>query len=205
MKRLILAIFVLGLIAACGKGGDQKTETASQDQKATEPAEGVPGAGTTPPVSMIPEGEGPSEFEKAANGKIRPYFDDKGTKTEIAVAPGDYFDLYVFGEYSELYPMSAAEWKLVLPENVSIMGQTHTDSVIVSMGKWDSDFMMAFQCTPGPKIQLVKYQCKAHEGFTGGKIETTTGDNLNFIGFTMCDATKTLIHGQGGVAELRVK
>ena len=208
MKRFLLAIFVVGLLAACGQSADQQDDTASQDTGQSDAGQSqaqAPGAGTSPPKEMISMDEGLTAFEQAAEAKIRPYFDENATQTEITVAPGDYFDIYVFGEFSTLYPMSAAEYKLVLPENISVMGTAESDSVIITMGKWDTDFMVAFHCAEGPKTWFVKYQCKAHETFTGGEVRTQKGEHLDFIGFTMCDATKTLIRAEGGDAIIHVK
>ncbi len=196
MSRIGVFLLVL-LLASCGGGGDGDTQTASQD---AAPATSERGPGTP----AIPDDE-LSDFDKIVNAHLRPFFDAEGTETEADVAPGEYFDLYVFAEYNTLYPMSAAEYKLVLPQEVSVMGSVQADSTILSLGKHDQDFLIAFHCVTEAKWWVVKYQCKAHEDFKGGTIETTRGDGLDFLGFTLCDVTKTLVRAKGGTAVLKKK
>jgi len=193
MYRFVIILSLLVFLSSCG----QKEEESDTASSASVPA---------PPNSRsaIDAGEF-SEFEKIINGSLKPYFDVAGTQTELEVAPGDYFDVYIFAEFNEAYDVNAAEWKLVLPDEVSIMSVAQTDSVLVSLGKHEEDFMIAFRCLPGPRDWIVRYQCKAHEGFAGGAIETVAGQNLKFIGFTICDATHTEVKGRGGKAELKRK
>lgn len=204
MRRFLLLVVVLVLAAACGKkGGEEQAK-----QTGTEPVAKTTGPGGEPlrgePKSMIREDEF-SEFETIANARIQPYFDAEGTRTELSVSPGERFTLYVFGEYNELYPMSAAEYRLMLPADVTVLSSRNTDSTIVTLGNWDQDFMIAFRCMPGPKALIAAYECMAGESFTGGGVETVKGSDLNFIGFTMCDEERTLIRAKGGKAELGKK
>ena len=189
MYRVIILLFVLVILCACGKTEEEQPPAQAQD---------------TPGRPMIDDSEF-GEFDRLANALLRPYFDETGADTVLEVAPGEYFDLYIFSEYNELYPMSAAEYKLVLPPEVSVMGTVTTDSTILTLGRYDVDFMIAFRCMQGPKNWIVKYSCKAHEEFEGGMIETIRGQNMDFLGFTMCDGAHTLIRGRGGKAELKKK
>ena len=199
MRQVVFVLLIVSLFAACTEKSEEGNETATQGQQglATEDAEGGP-------IEMIPD-EGLSEFEKLAKGYLRPYFDEAGTVTEKALSDGDQFDIYLFAEFDKGFPMSAAEYKLVLPPGVAVMGETKSDSVILTMGNYHDDFLLAFRCSHGPRLWLMKYQCIATDTFEGGTIRTTKGDNLNFLGFTMCDATKTLIGCLGGSAVLSKK
>ena len=185
-------LLVLGLTASCGGAGD---ETAG-DENATQTDEQA--------VQMIPDEEF-SEFEKLANAFIKPYFDENGTQSEKTVKPGDRFDIYVMAEFSTQYSMSAAEYKLNIPEGITVMGSTNSDSTILNLGKYDRDFSIVFRCVSGPWMWLVKYQCFVEDGFKGGVVETEKGADLNFLGFTMCDVQKTMIKAKPGKAVLSVK
>ena len=158
----------------------------------TDAQQGIPDAGL-------------SEFEKSAQGFIRPYFDPDGTVTSMDITPGSPFDVWVFAEFNDAFVMSGAEYKLLLPEGVSILSSAQSDSVIVTLGKPEVDFMVAFHCLDGPKHWLMKYICKADDDFQGGVIKTVQGDNLKFLGFVTCDVSKTEVRATGGWVKLGVQ
>lgn len=194
MRSLLFLVALLCLFAACGGGGDEATETTHGDRTAN-------GQAGDKPIEAIPT-ESQTEMEKLAGAKIVPYFDEAGTQSAKDVEPGENFNVYVFAEFNELTPMQGVEYRLIMPYETFVLGNAHTDSVIVTLGKWDNDIMMVFKCLPGPKSLLSTYFCKAGENFAGGIVETTKGNDRDFMGFTMCDATKTLIRAQGGKANL---
>lgn len=201
MHRLILFLLAVAVLGSCGKGNDQSTQTAQtteQHDHATGQVERPKGK------AMIPDAEF-SEFEEIAAARIRPSFNAEGTDTLKEIAPGDYVDIYVVAEFNELYTMSAAEYRIQLPPGISVMSWAKMDSVVITYGEHDRDFMLAFRCISGPHDWLIKYVCKASEDFAGGEIITLPGANLDFLGFTMCDATRTLVRGRGGKATLGAK
>ena len=219
MRKVIYLAAMVALFAALASCGGQKEEPAESTEAAQhdgddndngqdvakDDAEASPGLSpqtpTGEPITMIPDEEF-SEFEKLAGASLRPYFDEAATQTEISVSPGDYFDMWVIAEFEKTHPMSACEYKLDIPEGIDILGTTHSDSIVITMGKADRDFMAAFRCAHGPKMWVVKYQCKVGDDFKGGKVMTTKGQDLNFLGFTMCDAAKTMIRARPGEATI---
>jgi len=200
MSRIFALLAVLVLIVACDNKG---SNDAGESAQGTGTPGGIP-LETPAGEPMIPDEEF-SEFEKLANAVIRPYFDEKGTVTELAVAPGEQFDLWVFAEFKTTHPMSAAEYKLIVPEGVTIVGSSNTENVRITMGKWHTDFSIAFSCMEGPKHWLVKYICIAEDNFAGGPVRITKGHVQDYLGFTMCDAAKTMIRAKPDNAVLRKK
>jgi hypothetical protein len=182
----------VAVLYSCGGGTDEGTQT---QQTATQTQQRPPGTQAIPDQDF-------SEFENLAAAYLKPYFDEAGTITSKKIEPGERFDVWLFAEFNELYPMSAAQWRIQMPAGTTIMSSLKSDSTIVMLGDAENDFMMAFNCFSGPRIWLMKYVCKASEDFAGGELETLPGNNLNFLGFTMCDATRTLIRGRGGKATL---
>lgn len=192
MKRIIFVSIALWFALSCGGKQDRPAEeakTASEVKK---------------PVQMIPDEE-ITEFERLAKGYIRPYFDANATQTEKTVKAGEAFDLYVVAEFSPLYSMSAAEYCLVLPQGVTVTSSANSDSTILTLGKHEEDFMIAFHCTSGPKFWLVKYGCVAGAGTAGGTVSIEKGRNQGFLGFTMCDEPRTMIRAKPGQAVLKVE
>lgn len=202
MKKFIW-IVVLALVASCGKGDEGSNESSGSTE----------GGGVTmdKPINQGPPGQqgipdaGLSEYEKTAAAFVEPYFDAAGTIRSIDVAPGSTFDLWVVGRFKDPFTMAGAEYKLVLPEGISMLSAMQSDSVIVTMGKHEVDYMIAFSCINAPGDWLMRYTCKTDADFKGGVIETTRGDNLNFLGFVMCDLSKTEIRATGGRAEVHAK
>jgi len=191
MKRILVCMLALWITASCGGKGEKsaKTPPASQENK---------------PVQMIPD-EDFTEFERLAEAYIKPYFDEAGTKSEATVKRGDKFDLYVFGEHSTMYPMSAAEYRLVIPSGITVLSQANCDSTILTLGKHDDDFMIAYRCAPGPKMWLVRYTCLASDSARGGTVGIEKGHTQNYLGFAMCDEQRTLIKAKPGQAMLKVE
>ena len=198
MKRILiltiplcLLTISLWLVASCGG----KTDEAAQERTQT--------AQKKEPIEQIPD-EGLNQFEKLADGYIRPYFDEAAVQTEKTVKPGDMFDLYVVAEYNPQVPMSSANYRLALPEGMSVVASANCDSTILTVGKYDGDFVIAFRCSTGPKMWLVKYICKSDPTFRGGTIEVQQGSGNNYLGFTMCDEQKTMVRAKPGTAVVKV-
>jgi len=199
MKRLLILAIALGLltvslslVASCGGKSEQ---AAQEPAKAPQKKE---------PVQQIPD-EGLNQFEKMASGFIRPAFDQAAEQTEKTVKSGDTFDIYVVAEYNPQVPMSTANYRLALPEGVNVVASANCDSTILTVGKYDDDFVIAFRCSTGPKMWLVRYICQAGPAFRGGTVETQKGGDNQYLGFTMCDEQKSLVRAQGGRAELKVQ
>jgi hypothetical protein len=192
MKRIIFISIALWFAVSCGgrdEGPAQQATKSSLEKKS---------------VQMIPDEEF-TQFERLAQGYIRPYFDANATQTEKTVKAGENFELYVVAEFNPLYPMSAAEYCLVLPEGVTVMSSANTDSTILTLGKHDQDFMIAFKCSLGPKLWLVRYHCVASAGTAGGTVTIERGRIQNYLGFTMCDEQQTMIKAKPGQVTLKVE
>lgn len=196
MVRCIFALLVLGLLGSCS--GEKKPErSAGEEGVATT-------AGQSEAQQAIPSDD-TSEFDRLMQAKITPYFDPEGTVAEKAVAPGEQFDLYLFGEYNEMYPMSAAEFMLALPEGMEILSEAKSDSAVMSVGSYKTDYMMTFRCSKGPKFMMMRYSCRASNTFAGGEIESREGTVHHFLGFTLCDDARTMVKAEPGKAVLTKK
>jgi hypothetical protein len=192
MKRIFVLSVALWLLVSCGEKKDEQKETAAQADLRDKP------------VQAIPEGDF-SEYDRMANGYIRPYFDAECTQTEKAVKPGEEFAFYVGAEYSSEFSMCAAEYRVILPEGVTVLTSVNCDSTILSLGKQDEDFSITFHCTPGPKMWLVKYNCATDQAFGGGEIRTDKGTRMGFLGFSVCDGDFTLVNARPGTAALKAE
>jgi hypothetical protein len=177
---------------SCGGKEEKPKETSAQADPRDEA------------VQAIPQTEF-SEFDKLAGGYIRPYFDAACTVTEKTVKPGDPLEFYVAGEYSREFSMCAAEYRVVLPQGLTVLTSVNCDSTILTLGQHDQDLSITFHCTPGPKMWLVRYNCATDPAFRGGEIRTEKGARMNFLGFSVCDGDFTLVNAKPGKATVKVE
>jgi hypothetical protein len=205
MLRLLIvfvaAVSLVVSLAGCGGGEGDATEehTAHTPDAATD----VQGRPMIPPAS---EDAGPVE-----GVYTNLYFDEAGTITELAVAPGETFDLYLFAEYPKPYIVASAEYRLVLPQGVTIFGHEMFRDRCLTMGTYKKDFAITFECdTPTPgKFYIMKYACRAESDFQGGEIRAAEGVNdkgKGFLGFIACEEPQLRrLRSKGGVATLTMK
>ncbi len=204
MKRLLILIIIIFLGLSCGKS-EEETETQKPGLRARAQERGTAASRGR---EMIPlEKEAPPTIEDTISiaAAIKPYFDEMGTITEKSVSPGESFDVYVIAEYDEDVLMSAAEYRLILPAGVTINEAEETDSVLFRTGFPERDFVIAFRCTPGPRMILVKYLCKAQDNFAGGTVATEPGGDLSSIQCATCDFKPIVVNAEKGSAILKKK
>jgi hypothetical protein len=196
MRKILMALAVLVFTAACGGGDEGETQVADNSTE-TQIAEDRPSR------QGIPD-EDPDDYVNSAEARLFPAFDSAGETAAKSVAAGEVFDIYVIGRFSELFAMAGAEYKMSVPDGITVLGATQTDSVIITMGKPDVDVSIAFRCMQGPGDWISKYVCKVDDGFAGGDVELFEGDNMHFMGFVTCD-NKDQIPARTTAAKLKRK
>jgi hypothetical protein len=203
MFRILVGLMMIAclVVTAAGCGGGEKEEGD------------LPEVTHTP--SKAPEGQSrsmiPEKVEKprtVVNVFLRPYLDEAGELTELAVTPGETFPLYLFAEYKEPYHISAVEFRLDLPEGVQIGTQEKFRERALTMGEVGSDFVLAFQCAPPGKYYVMKFTCHTFEDFEGGEISVTPGVNSqgeSFLGYVACEPETLKLPATGGSVKLTKK
>jgi hypothetical protein len=137
---------------------------------------------------------------------LNPYFDEAGTKTELAVAPGAQFKLYIFAETIEPYSTNAIQYRITLPDGVQILGTDEFEHKSVSTGVPTTNYMLAYDCQPPGRFRLVTYLCQATPEFKGGEVQVLDGllaSGISFVGFVSCEFVE--LRAAGGTATLRRK
>ncbi|MDD3642578.1 MAG: hypothetical protein PHQ19_03840 [Candidatus Krumholzibacteria bacterium] len=84
------------------------------------------------------------------------FFDEKGTQRTLTLAPDQReFDLYVILECPEYMEIAAVEWRIAVPEGVSLVNDRYRQDRVLSMGTMDRGLSERFTpCIAGPKITL---------------------------------------------------
>jgi hypothetical protein len=205
----VRAIFVV-LVAAVGLGvcGCSKKEPAQQES-ASKPQTEAQGMmpkvdSTTASSEAVPMNDVP---ETPVDGlSLDPFFDEAGSKTEIAVKAGEQFKLYIMAHTVEPYPTGSAQLRLQLPPGVNVLYTIETDHKLSSLGKYDFNYMIAYDCTPPGRFVVVSYVLVADKDFKGGKVEVLPGflsDNATFLGFATCEFIE--VRASGGTATIKLK
>ena len=202
MLRLLVgvlaAVCLVLPLAGCGGGGEEGNSAAN-----TPTAKPAPQGQSRP---GIPQKE--VEPEIVVGVEINPYFDELGAATQMGVAPGEQFTLYVFAQYDEPYHVSATEFRFDLPEGIRILDETKFGDRVISMGEREIDYVMAFECKAPGKFFLIKYLCVVEEGFKGGEVTMLPGVNAQgkaFLGMVACQPETRRLPAKGGTAKLTRK
>jgi hypothetical protein len=202
-----LFFWAILLIAAVGCGGkDAPDEQAAGGQDAPASAHSqLPPADVTskPGDPMI----GDDTQQYPVEGLfLSPYFDEEGTKTDLAVAPNSQFRVYIFAETTDPYSTNAIQYRVDFPDGVQVLGTDEFEHKSVSMGGYGENYMLAYDCQPAGRFRVVTYLCSAGPGFKGGEIRMQDGlpaSGIAFLGFVSCEFVE--LRATGGVATLTVK
>lgn len=193
MQRFALFVLICVLFVGCGE--KQNQETPTRGRRVSPP--------NATPIPRLSEGPSVSPIEGVT---IEPAFDEAGEVSELAVAPGEMFAIYVVG-FNRHEPTTAAQYRMVLPEGVRVLGEEHMARKRVTLGKWDGNFMIAYNCIDAEKpFWISRYNCLAEESFSGGTVETAIGvprEGKAFLGFSTCEHRE--MAASGGTAQLKRK
>jgi len=200
----VRAFFViLTVVCGCSKKEAAHQETAGKTE--TEAQGMMPKVdSTTSSSEAVPMNDVP---ETPVDGlSLDPFFDEAGTKNEIAVKAGEQFKLYIMAHTVEPYPTGSAQLRLQLPPGVNVLYTIETDHKLSSLGKYDFNYMVAYDCTPPGRFVVVSYVLQADKDFKGGKVEVLPGflsDNATFLGFATCEFIE--VRATGGTATIKLK
>jgi hypothetical protein len=199
---LVCAVLLIGVVG-CAKD-EAPAEQAAADEPGTIAGQLPPADVTSQPGdAMI---EDPGQVFPVEGLYLNPYLDDAGTKTELAVKPGEPFQLNIFGETVEPYSTNAIQYRIALPAGVILMGTNEFEHKSVSTGDPQTNYMLAYDCQPAGRFRLATYFCRVDENVTGGEVRLLEGlpaSGINFIGFVSCEFVE--LRATGGTATLTLK
>lgn len=183
MYRLFLSMVVMLLIAGCsGESADSDSAggDASIPSSDTEPAEGT---GTQRIPDEVPPATSTEGIELALYG------DESGSVTELAVTPGETFDIYMMALVEGTIRISAAQYRLELPDGITIFAEHKIIDRSMTIGDALENFNIAFRCVDPGIIALMRYTLESSDDFSGGEISVLEGippDSPAFRGIVTC-------------------
>lgn len=201
----MLFVVVVGL-GVCGCSKKEPAQQASNDTSKKTEAQGMMPKvdSTTTSSEAVPMSDTP---ETPVEGlTLQPFFDEAGTKNEIAVGVGEQFKLYIMAHTVEPYPTGSAQLRLQLPPGINVLYTVESEHKLSSFGKYDFNYMVSYDCTPPGRFVVVSYVLTADKDFKGGTVEVLPGflsDNASFLGFATCEFLE--VRAAGGTATIKLK
>jgi hypothetical protein len=206
LSALLLAVGLLVVGCGGGEGSDESAQSGSQ--RIPEPP---PAAESTPPPEEAGRPMIPPEMPEAVEGVvIEPYFDAEGKVANMAVAPGELFDVYVCAHHPG-YDMATAQWRLEVPDGVQVLGEKKMFTESLSLGTHETLYIITYPCRSGEEpFAIVKYSCMATKDFAGGEFYTvgatrSPGEQPQFLGFVTCGDRPEQVPASGGAAVLTIE
>ena len=167
----VLAVFALACLAGvlgCEQQAETKQDTASEEPAITK-EDGL--------ISYMNE-----------NVVFGVYFDEKGTKRTLDLdRDAREFDVWVIVHFPEEMQVAATEFKLELPEGVSIVNDRYNMDRTLSMGTFEHGLAERFPCTPGPMMVIHTLTLRAETPLENASIGLAPSENGNFIGVAECE------------------
>lgn len=202
--RYLILVIVVGMFVGCsGQSGETNDQAAAGAADSTEfsQSEGA---------QRIPDPIPQHVFEGI---ELRPAFDEEGAVTELAVAPGEYFDIYIIAAHPAPYSINGAAFRLELPVGVEVLGSLNFSNQVMTIGSYKENLQLAFPCEEGGERWIVKFACRTGEAFAPGEVKTENGVNhtgVSFIGFSTCSVEDVhyepeMLPSVGGAANLTLK
>lgn len=200
---VLTSVVVLGVFGCAKKeaGTEKQASTATESGKATDMMPDTTNAEKSEavPMSDVPQTPVPGL-------SLNPYFDEAGTKTDITVSKGEQFKLYIMAQTIDPYATGSAELRIQLPPGINVIYTVESEHKQSSLGRYDYNYMVTYDCTPPGRFILVSYVCQADQDFKGGQVEVLPGflsDNATFLGFATCEFIE--VRSSGGTATIKLK
>ena len=168
----VFRITVLSLFAAaclCGALSCAKEEPAKKEEPAITKDDGL--------ISYVNE-----------NVVFGVYFDAEGTKRTIKLDRDvREFDVHVIVHFPEEMQIAATEFKLILPDGVSIVNDKYSQDRVMSLGTFDGGLSERFPCRPGPMMVVHTLTLRADKPLENAIIGLGPSENAQFIGVAECE------------------
>ncbi len=168
---MFVAFLLLPLVLSCGKS-DKKAENVPAD---------TTGVDTT--LSYV--------SEEVSFGV---FFDAEGARRTVKLGSRDrQTTIYIIVKYPETMPISAVEYRLVLPEGVRIENDVYYDQRAAVLGVFEHGISETFPCVPGPMLVLHALTLSVPSGLKNAEIALLAHENSEFIGVAMCEEGNPLV------------
>jgi hypothetical protein len=115
------------------------------------------------------------------------FFDAEGTKRTIGIKGAKDTKLFIIVSFPATLQIGAVEWRLVLPEGVTIEYDKFYEKRAALLGTFEHGISETFPCIAGPKLVLHELVLKVPAGIENGEISIMPSHTGNILGVAVCD------------------
>ncbi|HUV36857.1 MAG TPA: hypothetical protein VMX58_07965 [Patescibacteria group bacterium] len=115
------------------------------------------------------------------------FFDEKGTRRTLDLDRDQKeFDVYIIINFPEDIEIAAAEWRLELPEGISVINDKYILNRTISMGLMDYGLSERFPCVSGPSCLLHTLTLRTDRELKNAEIAVLPSTEGEFLGVAEC-------------------
>ncbi len=115
------------------------------------------------------------------------FFDEEGTKRSITLGKDEReVKIYIIVSYPEEMQITAVEYRLELPEGITIENDKYYPKRTMTLGTFDHGLSEAFPCAAGPKLLLHTLTLNVTKDVKNASIKLLASKNSDFIGVSEC-------------------
>jgi hypothetical protein len=115
------------------------------------------------------------------------FFDAAGTKRTIEVKGAKETKLYIVVSYPATMQIAAVEWRLVLPEGVTVEYDKFYDRRAALLGTFEDGMSETFPCVAGPKLVLHELVLNVPAGIKNGEVALMPSHSGKILAVATCD------------------
>lgn len=157
---VVLVVLCAVLLVSCSEG--EKEEAAQEEAKET--------------ISYLSE-----------DVSFGVFFDEKGTQRTLALGPNQQeFDVFIIISFPVDIEIGAAEWRLELPEGVTMINDKYILDRTISMGLMKHGLSERFPCVGGPTCILHTLTLHTDRELKNAEVAVLPSKDGEFLGVAEC-------------------
>ncbi len=115
------------------------------------------------------------------------FFDESGTKRTLKLSRNQKeFDVYIIVQFPEDMEIAAVEWRLVLPEGVTVVNDKYVMDRTLVMGMMEHGISERFPCVSGPTFLIHTLTLHADTKLENAEIAIMPSEEGDFLGIAEC-------------------
>ncbi len=162
---VVLVVLCAVLLVSCSEG--EKEETAQEEQPQEEAKE---------TISYLSE-----------DVSFGVFFDEKGTQRTLTLDRNQQeFDVFIIISFPADIEIGAVEWRLELPEGVSVINDKYILDRTISMGLMENGLSERFPCVGGPMCLLHTLTLHTDRELKNAEVAVLPSKDGEFLGVAEC-------------------
>jgi hypothetical protein len=122
------------------------------------------------------------------------FFDNECTERTIEIKGPKQAKLFVVVNFPETLEIAAVEWRLVLPEGVTVETDKPYENRVALLGTFEHGISETFPCAAGPRIILHEFVINVPAGIENGEIGLMPSHEGKKLAIATCDEVPTIIN-----------